>query len=400
MCRANQPPGTIYRSERHRGMQHMPNTAVNQQTSQIADWMRLSALELNPVRAHELLDAFQGDPSAIFSVGSSEIRKYQPQMTENQCQRFVDVQKRSFTKEQDVMGKLGATCVTVQDHNYPSSLKQLPDAPPVLFVRGTLQSEFKFSVAIVGSRRASSYGLTLSGHFAKELANHGLTIVSGGARGVDTQAHRGALDAGGRTVAFIGSGIDVTYPKDNKKLFEDIVDQGGAIISEYVVGTRPEPWRFPARNRLISGLSLGVLVIESPMDSGSLITAREAADQGRDVFAIPGPIDTGRNSGCHKLIQDGAKLVENVDDILNELGVLALKSPGAPSGSAGSQRTQLSLPPEQRLILDMLDLQAKTVDSLIVASRINAPQVVGILTMLEMKGLARRVAGNAFIRVL
>jgi len=194
--------------------------------------------------------------------------------------------------------------------------------------------------------------------------------------------------------------MDRNYPSENRKLFDQIATSNGAVISEFPIGTAPEPWRFPARNRLISGTSLGVLVIESPIDSGAMISAREAADQGREVFAIPGPIDTGRNAGCHRLIQEGAKLVETVDDILEEIGVLGLKRPDDAGKTGSPPPSPANLPPEQRTILDMLTLQARNVDSLIVESGLTAPQVVGILTLLEMRGLCRRVPGNAFIRVL
>jgi DNA processing protein len=195
--------------------------------------------------------------------------------------------------------------------------------------------------------------------------------------------------------------VDVPYPADNRRLFDEIASTGGAVVSEFPMGTKPEPWRFPARNRLISGTSLGVLVLESPIDSGSLITAREAADQGRDVFAVPGPIDTGRNAGCHKLIQDGAKLVETTQDILDELGVLSLRSPAGPEmGLFPATAPIPNLPPEQRKVLDMLTLQPRHVDGMIAESGLTAPQVSGILTLLEMRGLAKRVPGNAFVRVL
>ena len=194
-------------------------------------------------------------------------------------------------------------------------------------------------------------------------------------------------------------GVDIHYPADNRRLFDEIAE-GGAVVSEFPIGTKPEPWRFPARNRLISGTSLGVLVLESPIDSGSLITAREAGDQGRDVFAVPGPIDTGRNAGCHKLIQDGAKLVENVQDILDELGVLSLRSPSTGDTPSLAPAPVPNLPPEQRRILDMLTLQPRHVDGMIAESGLTAPQVSGILTLLEMRGLAKRVPGNAFVRVL
>ena len=194
--------------------------------------------------------------------------------------------------------------------------------------------------------------------------------------------------------------MDVPYPADNRKLFDEIAEGRGAVISEFPMGTKPEPWRFPARNRLISGASMGVLVIESPIDSGSMITAREAGDQGRDVFAIPGPIGSGQNAGCHKLIQDGAKLVESVEDVLNELGVLTLQSPAGTEKILQPSAPVPNLPPEQRKILDMLTLQPRHMDGMIGESGLAAPQVSGILTLLEMKGLARRVPGNAFVRVL
>jgi DNA processing protein len=271
----------------------------------------------------------------------------------------------------------------------------------VLFVRGELVADDRYAIAIVGSRRASTYGLAISDRFSRELAARGLTIVSGGARGIDTRAHAGALNAGGRTVAFIGSGLDISYPAENRKLFERIATSGqGAVVSEYGFGSTPEPWRFPARNRLISGMTMGTLVIESPIDSGAILTANNAAAQGRDVFAVPGPIETGRNTGSHKLIQEGAKLVQSPQDILDELGLLTLTSTDGSVASASLPPAPSNLDPEQRRILDMLNLQARSVDSLIVESTYAAPMVVGILTMLELKGLARRVPGNSFVRVL
>ncbi|MBV9849010.1 MAG: DNA-protecting protein DprA [Armatimonadetes bacterium] len=356
-------------------------------------WLKLNALEFRPQRARALLEAFDRDPSALFAASAADWRGRVPGLTDKHVSRLSAIQGRSFAPERETLARLCGRIIPYDDPCYPANLRPLPDAPPVLIARGALVTEDKFSIAIVGSRRAGQYGRTLAQRFARELAAHGLTVISGGARGVDTHAHQGALEGGGRTVAFLGSGVDVCYPTDNRALFDRIAGGGGAVVSEFPLGTRPEPWRFPARNRLISGMSLGVLVIESPADSGSLITAREAGDQGRDVFAIPGPVGDGRNSGCHRLIQDGAKLVETVDDILGELGVLSLRSPDSPAPVP-------NLPPEQRRILDMLALQPRHVDSLIAESGLTAPQVTGILTLLEMRGLARRVPGNAFVRVL
>lgn len=359
-------------------------------------WLRLHATELAPHRLNSLLEAYSGRPAAIFADATAGWKERQPQLGEKRLARLESARGRDFAEALASLEKHQAHLVTVRDAFYPNNLRPLVDAPPVLFVRGELIPEDKFSIAIVGSRRATSYGLGLARQFARELARHGLTIVSGGARGVDTEAHRGALEAGGRTLAFLGCGVDIAYPSSNRDLYREIAAGGGAVVSEFGMGTRPEPWHFPARNRLISGSSLGVLVIESPFDSGSLITAREAGDQGRDVFAIPGPIGMGHSAGCHKLIQDGAKLVECVDDILSELGVLTLTSPE----TAVLVKPIPNLPPEQRRILDMLTLHPRQTEGMIYESGLSAPQVAGILTLLEMRGLARRVPGNAFVRVL
>jgi DNA processing protein len=362
-------------------------------------WLRLAAVEMSPKRARALLDVYDGDPAALFAANAGEWRERCPGLAAKQADRLTAAKSQDIGKEKAALERSGASIVSYLDPVYPVNLRQLPDAPPALFVRGSLVAEDKFSVAIVGSRRATQYGLSIASRFSRDLASQGFTVVSGGARGVDTAAHRGALDGEGRTIVFLGCGVDVSYPADNRRLFDEIADGRGAIVSEFAMGTKPEPWRFPARNRLISGMSLGVLVIESPADSGSLITAREAADQGRDVFAIPGPIENGRNSGCHKLIQDGAKLVETVQDILDELGVLSLRSPGA-APTLTSAAPIPNLPPEQRQILDMLTLQPRHVDAMIAESNLTAPQVMGILTLLEMRGFAKRIPGNAFVRVL
>ncbi len=360
-------------------------------------WLRVNALEFAAHRKHALLEAWEGDPQALFAASEAEWRERLPGLTPKRLAHLGSVRTLDMAAAWSALDKCGAVLITLNSPEYPANLRPLPDAPPVLIARGELIPEDKFSIAIVGSRRATSYGLTLAKQFARELASHGLTVVSGGARGVDTEAHKGALDAGGRTLAYLGSGVDQNYPYDNRHLFDAIANSHGAVLSEFPMGTKPEPWRFPARNRLISGTALGVLVIESPADSGSLITAREAGEQGRDVFAIPGPIGFGHNSGCHKLIQDGAKLVECVDDILNELGVLSLRSPASdPAAPAPIP----PLPPEQRRVLDLLTLQPRQVEGMLHESGLTVPQVTGILTLLEMRGLARRVPGNAFVRVL
>ena len=360
-------------------------------------WLRLNSVEVAPHRLHAMLEAYNGDLEALFTDTRAGWRERLPMLSEKRREKLASAQSREMGKDLDALAKWGASLVTLADDHYPANLRPLPDAPPVLLVRGELIPEDKFSLAIVGSRRATNYGLTLARQFARDLTARGLTVVSGGALGVDTLAHRGALEGSGRTVAFLGCGVDICYPSSNRDLFGEIAGGRGALVSEFPMGTKPEPWRFPARNRLISGTTLGTLVIESPADSGSMITAREAAEQGRDVFAIPGPIGFGHNTGCHKLIQEGARLVETVDDILSELGVLTLN---APEKRAAAPLPVPSLPPEQRRVLDLLTLQPRQVEGMIGESGLAAPQVMGILTLLEMRGLAKRVPGNAFVRVL
>ena len=212
---------------------------------------------------------------------------------------------------------------------------------------------------------------------------------------MDTAAHKGALAAGGRTIAFLGCGIDVNYPAENKKLFE-ATSEDGAVVSEFPLGSTPEPWRFPPRNRLISGMSLGVLICQSPEASGALITAGYAAEQGKDVYAVPGNVDDERNRGCHGLIKDGARLVESAEDILDELGL---------SNGESDDDSQLALPIEslneqERKIAELLSLEPMSVDKIIEMCGLPAPMVSGTLTVLEMKNVVKRVPGNAYVRTL
>lgn len=374
-----------------------PDTLTYTPTDHTELWLRLNSLELAPYRLHAMLEAYHGDLAALFADTLSGWRERLPLLNDKRREKLAAAKARDVSKDLSALAKTGADLVTVADAHYPANLRSLPDAPPVLLVRGTLVPEDKFSVAIVGSRRATNYGLTLARQFGRELTARGFSVVSGGALGVDTAAHHGALEGRGRTVAYLGCGVDICYPPANRDLFRDIATGRGALVSEFPMGTKPEPWRFPARNRLISGATLGTLVIESPADSGSMITARIAGEQNREVFAIPGPVGMGHNSGCHKLIQDGAKLVETVDDVLTELGVLTLDAPEErPVVSAPTP----PLPPEQRRVLDLLTLQPRQLEGMIGESGLAAPQVMGVLTLLEMKGLAKRLPGNTFVRVL
>lgn len=355
-------------------------------------WLRLSRLELAPKAAGALIEHF-GGPEAVFTACEAELGVVD-RLTDKGRDKILAPAPAAIERDLRLVEELGVTVLPITSSEYPAALRDIYDPPPVLYVKGRLVESDKLAVAIVGSRRASVYGRSVAERIARDLAARGLTIISGGARGIDTAAHKGALSAGGRTVVFLGCGIDVSYPAENKKLFEAVAESG-ALISEFPFGSTPEPWRFPPRNRLISGMSLGVLICQSPEASGALITAGYAAEQGKDVYAVPGNVDEERNRGCHKLLKDGARLVEGADDILEELGLRETDEPAR----------QLTLPVEslsgqERAIATLLSLEPMPVDEIIEKSGLPAPMVSGTLTILEMKNVVRRVPGNAYVRAL
>ncbi len=280
-------------------------------------WIALKAVEgVGCVGFRTLLTAF-GSPEAVFRASASTLQVLPgigPKTADEICS-FTDWRKA----EQEVAqaGTLGVTIITCQDPLYPKNLLNIYDYPPFLYMKGSLCPE-EIGVAIVGSRLASTYGRYVTEKLSRELALKGITIVSGLARGIDSAAHRGALAGKGRTIAVLGSGLDIVYPPENEALAADIAAQG-ALVTEYPFGTPPNAPNFPARNRLISGISLGVVVVEAGEKSGSLITARIASEQGRSVFAVPGAIESAGSRGTNRLIKQGAKLIENVEDILEEI---------------------------------------------------------------------------------
>ncbi|HEX2186864.1 MAG TPA: DNA-processing protein DprA, partial [Chloroflexota bacterium] len=302
--------------------------------------------------------------------------------------------------------RLGLTTLTWRDEAYPQRLAAIPDPPPVLYVRGDLEAAGEWSLAMVGTRRPTYYGRGVAERLATELAAAGVVVISGLAKGIDTHAHRGALAGGGRTVAVLGHGLDTIYPPENRALAGKIAEHG-ALVSEYAPGVAPAAENFPPRNRIISGLAAGVLVVEAGEKSGALITSRYAADQGRDVFAVPGPITSLASAGCHRLIQDGAKLVTGAGDVLVELdpplaarGVtqLGLALDDAPP-AAGAGQTGEAID-HQRVLLALSEAgEPAHVDQL--ARRLGRPvqAVSGTLTLLEVQGQVRHVGGMRYALV-
>jgi len=344
-------------------------------------WLGLSlAPRLGPRRLRQVLRAF-GDnaadlwaapPHALHAAGlderaSAEFAAFRSKVRLEEHARRIEA--------------AGARFIAWPDADYPAALAEIDDPPIGLYVRGQLTADDQRALAIVGSRKASAYGRDVAGHFARRLAERGVTIISGLAHGVDAAAHRGALEAGGRTFAVLGSGIDVIYPYDHKALAEEIVAQG-ALISEFPPGTRPDRFNFPRRNRIISGLALGVLVAEASDKSGALITATLAADQGKDVFAVPGSIFSDASSGVNRLIQDGAKPVMHVNDILDELN-LTLQT--AETRSVAEQLAPAD--PLEARILDALGAEAAHVDDLARSTGLAMPSLLSTLLLMELKGL-------------
>ncbi|MCX7635261.1 MAG: DNA-processing protein DprA [Syntrophales bacterium] len=294
--------------------------------------------------------------------------------------------------------RLGAVLLTPDDEHFPQPLKNIHDCPALLYIKGELRSDATY-LAVVGSRQASAHGRYITEKLCRELALRGITIVSGMARGIDSAAHRGALAVGGRTVAVLGSGLDVIYPPENKDLYQ-LIAMNGAVVSEFPLGTKPHALHFPLRNRIISGFSLGVVVVEASERSGSLITARLALEQGREVFAVPGAIDAPGSRGTHRLIKEGAKLVENVDDILEEIAPQIPLSQGKPTLQGEMRPRQpalMAMSPEEIALLAHLDNKGRSVDEIIEKSGLPAPRVLHVLLQLELKNMVKRLPGNMYI---
>jgi DNA processing protein len=358
-------------------------------------WLSFNRAELPPRAASALLDHF-GSPAALLAAPRSA-RLEVTRLTPTQLERLDLARSLDLSADLAKLEKLGARLITSGDFEYPANLRQIPDPPPLLFCRGKLEGADERAVAIVGSRNASPYGKVVTESLARDLARSGLTIISGLARGIDAAAHRGALAGGGRTIAVLACGLDVPYPKDTLELREQIVEHG-AVLSELPLGTHADRSRFPVRNRLLSGLGRGVIVAEARERSGALITARLAAEQGREVFAIPGSVNSAYSRGCHQLIKDGAKLVQSVEDVLEELHLPAAPAPPAPAAPAAAEPGP-ALSTEEGRLLNLLSLQQKYVDQIIQESKLSPAKVNSTLTLLQLKGLVERLPGNIFIRV-
>jgi DNA processing protein len=349
-------------------------------------WLGFNVVKgVGPVRLRALRQYF-GDLETAWRASESDLLAagLDRRTLASMIQARQSINLDSLVEEVD---KLGAAVLTLDDPDYPALLRELPDAPPVLYVKGALLDADQWAVAFVGTRRSTVYGRDMTHQLVIVLVDAGITIVSGLALGIDAAAHKAALDAGGRTIAVLGCGIDMIYPPEHRNLAEAIIENG-ALVTEFPPGTPPEGKNFPVRNRTISGLSLGVVVVEAPANSGALLTADQAIEQGRDVFAVPGNVTSKSSLGTNRLIQNGAKLVISADDILDELNL---------TRTTVETRTQVrAVAPSNKteeVLLHHLADEPRHIDDLCQLAGLPITQVSSALAIMELKGIVRRLEG-------
>ena len=346
--------------------------------------------DIGSIRLKKLAE-YLGSPEDILNASRQRLTEVYG-IGEKIAEKITALKKEQIGKELDSANKLGLKIITIDDDEYPANLKNIFDPPIVLYLKGKLKPEDNLAVGVVGSRRASFYGLSQAEEFSSGLAMSGFTVVSGMARGIDTYSHKGALKSGGRTIAVIGSGFNHLYPPENKELCEKI-SRNGAVISEFPLDAKPLPHNFPRRNRLISGMSLGILVVEAAKNSGALITADFALEQGREVFAIPGKIDSPYSFGTNELIKQGAKLTSNLLDILEELIL-----PKPIDKKEIAEHLESSGSSEEEKLFNLISRQAIQLEELVERTEMDIPQISEILLKLQIRKLVKQLPGKQFVR--
>lgn len=342
---------------------------------------------LGPIRLKAILDYFK-DPKLAWEADKNKLSEIG--ITNSVINLLIEKRKSlNPLKYTEGIQKSGIKCMTIFDENYPISLKQIYAPPIVLFYKGQIIAEDEKSIAIVGTRKMTNYGLIATNRFTKDLTRAGFTIVSGLARGVDSEAHKTALSEGGRTIAVLGGGLNNIFPPENKTLAEKIMDGFGAVVSEFPPDAPSLPGNFPARNRIIAGLSKAVLVTEAASDSGSLITARLAIEQGREVFAVPGPITSSLSKGPAELIRDGARIVFESKDIFDELGVSTGSTPSVPMDGLSN---------DEKKILEILENETLHIDEISRTLDFTAAKTSAILLKMEIVGLVRSMGSGSYCK--
>ncbi len=352
---------------------------------------------VGPVRLRQLLEFF-GDPVAILAASKSKLRLVQG-IGQDTADAIASWEKTVDLKaELQRIEEFGCRIVTQQDEEYPELLRQIYDPPIVLYAKGEMTAKDKNAVAMVGTRQTTHYGMEVARKLSYQLAYVGVTVVSGGARGIDTASHQGALAANGRTIAVLGTGINIIFPPENKGLFERIA-ASGAVITQYPFNRNADRQSFAIRNRIVAGMTLGTVVVEANLTSGALITSNFATDYGRQVFAVPGRIDSPRSKGCHELIKKGAKLCESAEDILSEFEYLFPASNRPPSPNESGVLPALTLSENEQKVYDVLKADDEIgIDEAIRQSGLPSSAVSVALLSLEMKRVIRQLPGKLFVR--
>ena len=351
---------------------------------------------VGPVRVRQLLEHF-GDAPSILRANRQQLRQVRGIGDETADAIANWAKSVDLDRELRRIKEFGCQVLTQTDGDYPEFLRQIYDPPIVLYVKGRLSAKDKNSIAMVGSRRTSHYGQETARKLAYQLAYVGVTVVSGGARGIDTAAHQGALSAKGRTIAVLGTGINIIFPPENAALFQRI-EANGAVITQFPFNRQADKQSFPIRNRIVAGMTLGTVVVEANLTSGALITAGMAIENGRQIFAVPGRIDSPQSKGCHDLIKKGAKLCEGAEDILSEFEYLFPPTNRPPAPVEGGTLPALSLSENEQKVFDVLGVEEMAMDEVIRGSALPASAVSVALLGLEMKRLIRQLLGKLFVR--
>ncbi len=363
-------------------------------TEDIFCWLALSLTPgVGSILIKRLLDRFK-TPEAVFRASLKELLKIEGLGKKVAGEIKKGPLEKVVKRELSLLEEVGGKIVTLKNDDYPRRLKDIYDPPALLYLRGQLRREDELAIAIVGSRKTSPYGRWITEKIGEDLARHGITVVSGMARGIDSVAHKGALQGEGRTIAVLGCGVDVIYPSENRNLFYQIIEQG-AILSEFPMASPPEGGHFPRRNRIISGLSIGVVIVQASADSGSLITANFALEQGREVFAVPGNVGAEGSRGTNRLIKEGAKLVESSEDILEEI-LPQWRREGETVQKAESPVPGLT--EEEKILYGLLGETPLHIDAVIRESQWDPGKVSSLLLNLELKGLISQWPGKCFTK--
>lgn len=352
--------------------------------------------EIGPITFRKLLSLY-GEPASVFATPIRELAAIEG-VGEKKAKNIKNFSEwKDVEKQLKLLNQYNAVVITFHSPEYPTMLRQIEEAPVVLYVKGTVKDEDKFAIAIVGSRKATPYGRVMAERLSSGLTESGFTIVSGMARGIDTIAHTSSLTSGGRTIAVLGSGIDKSYPPENRGLMERIADSG-YVVSEFPFGTMPHKENFPRRNRMISGLSLGVIVVEATADSGALITASSALEQNREVFAVPGNATSPNSVGTNELIKKGAKLIQKSDDIIEDLAPM-LKGFVRIAERLKGVHTAVKMTDEDKRVCDILTGEPMHIDILSRELSLPPAKALAILLNLELKGIVRQADGKRFYLV-